>query len=305
MVKLFEHFGLKLIALVLGFMLWFHVATEKVYNYQVLLPITEVVVSEGLTLAQNPPDSILVVVSGTGKQIMRKKWLKGGVRIIATQFKIGRHSLRLTPSNLLLAYEASGISLDDIIAPTSVPLHVDILTEVEVDVIPDIDAEPANGFAIGDISRANPPQVTMVGPRSVIRNHPAIKTIRKELRDLRNSLSLVLPLALPEGYGVDLRPDSVRVNVDVVPVKTRVFNDIPVVVYNAPPETAIYPEPATIRIELTGPPAEIDLLNRNALIASADYKQTNEEGRAVLKIDCPSRFKVKKVSADSVLLQMN
>ncbi len=292
-------------ALVLGFMLWFHVATEKIYNYQVLLPISEIVVKEDLTLAQSPPDTVMVVVSGTGKQILRKKWRERGVRIIASQLRIGRHSVELSASNVLLAYEASGISLEDIIAPGSITLQVDVLSEVQVDVRPDIITEPASGFAVGSISKPEPAQVTLIGPRSIVGNHPAVFTAHKELSGLRNSISLTLPLATPEGYGIRLEPDSVRVTIDVVPVKTRIFENIPIVVYNAPPNQNVVPQPASIRIELTGSPTEIDLLNRNALIASADYTQINGGGYSPVKIDCPSRFRVKKVSADSVLLRTN
>jgi YbbR domain-containing protein len=72
------------------------------------------------------------------------------------------------------------------------------------------------------------------------------------------------------------------------------------VIYNIPPGQAVTTDPATIQIEITGPPEDIDLLNRNALIVSVDFRQISSDSLAQLKVDCPSNFRVKRQSADSV-----
>ncbi len=40
MKSLLENFWLKIVALIMGLLLWFHVATEKIYNYEVRVPIS-------------------------------------------------------------------------------------------------------------------------------------------------------------------------------------------------------------------------------------------------------------------------
>ncbi|MEW6412034.1 MAG: CdaR family protein [Candidatus Zixiibacteriota bacterium] len=303
MVKLiFEHFWLKITALLLGIFLWFHVATEKIYNYQLMLPVEEIVLDPELSLWQPPPESLMVVVSATGKQLLRQKWRESGLKITATQFKQGRHRIEFTTANTSLITPSTEVSLDEILHPTSFVLMIDQLVEKRVPVVPDIITEPDEGFALGDISGITPPQVTVTGPRSVVNSVNEVSTEAKELQGLRNNLSLTLPLALPKGYGLSLDPDSVTLTVRVVPVKTRVFEGIPIVVYNAPADKRISHQPSSIRIELTGPPTEIDLLNKNALIASADYAKADGGGRAPIKIDCPLKFRVKNASADSVII---
>lgn len=302
MVKILDHFWLKVIALILGLLLWFHVATEKVYNYQFQLPVEEVTLEPDLALLEPPPGSLMVVVSATGKQLLRQKWRDRGLKIIATQFRQGRHQLKLTTANTFLASPSVDVSLDEIISPTTVVLRIDQRAEAMVKVMPDIISEPDEGFAVSRVSTSIPDEVTIRGPQSTIRRITEVSTERKELSGLRNSLELTLPLALPNSYGVTLDPDSVSVILQVVPVKTRVFDDVPIVVYNSPPGQNILVQPVSIRVELTGPPSEIDLLNKNALIASADYSKIDESGRTPLKIDCPPKFRVKKSSVDSVTL---
>lgn len=304
MVKIFEHFWIKVIALVLGLLLWFHVATEKVYNYQLRMPINQVVLDNDLTLAQAPPESLTVMVSATGKQLMRQKWRERGVKIVANQFGIGRHQIQLTASNTSLASPARDISLEDIISPKTITLVVDRLGEATVKVQPDLITEPEKGYAVSRISTPEPDKVTITGPQSQIRRINEVNTEQKELNGLRNDLKLTLALAKPDIFGVALDPDSVSLTVEVVAVKTRVFDNIPIVIYNTPAGKVAVSSPSTITIELTGPPADIDLLNRNAIIASADFARLSADGKVPIKIDCPSKFRVKNSSADSVTVSV-
>jgi YbbR domain-containing protein len=302
MIKILDHFWLKIIALTLGLLLWFHVATDKIYNYQLSMPVTDVSLDANLALSQPPPESLMVIVSATGKQLLRQRWRERGLKIIATGLTPGRHQLKLTASNAFLASPSSNVSLDEITSPSSITLFVDRLSEKKARVLPDIISEPDEGFAVAEISLTDPSEVTVTGPISVVNRINEVYTQQKELKGLRNNLNLTLALKKPNGYGLELEPDSASFTVRVVPVKTRVFNDVPIVVYNSPPNQTILAQPASVRIELTGPPDEIDLLNINALIASADFSETNASGRTALKIDCPTKFRVKYSSVDSVTL---
>lgn len=304
MIKVFDHLWLKIIAVILGLLLWFHVATNKTYNHQLTLPINVVVLAEGLSLTQAPPESLTVTVSATGKQLLRQKWRERGLRVTATQFGPGRHRLELNPSNTSLEHPAGAISLDEIIAPNSVVLDVDRLAEAEFRVVPDIITEPDDGFAVSDISLTGQPVVTVTGPRSLVLRLKSVSTEQKELQGIRNNITLKLAVNKPDIYGVTVKPDSVLVAIRVVPVKTRVFENVPVVVYNSPVGQPVNVVPPSIRVEVTGPPAEIDLLNKNTLIVSADFNEADESGRAPVKINCPSKFKIRDASTDSVTISV-
>ena len=304
MVKIFEHLWIKIIALLLGLLLWFHVATEKVYNYQLRLPLREVVLDNELTLAQAPPESLMIVVSATGKQLMRQKWRDRGVKVVANQFGTGRHQLQLSACNTFLTSPARDISLEDIIAPKTITLTIDRLSESVVKVQPDLITEPEKGYAVSRISTPEPSEVTLSGPQSLVRRISEINTEQKEITGLRNDLTLTLALANPDIFGAAVEPDSVSVTIEVVAVKTRVFENIPVIIYNSPSGKKVSSTPPVVSVELTGPPADIDLLNRNAIIASVDYDHLTPEKRTALKIDCPSKFTVQKSSADSVTISV-
>ncbi len=299
-INLLENFWLRVVALLMGILLWFHVATEKQYTYQLRLPVSEITLKEDLSLISDPVDSLDVIVSATGKKLLRKKWRKKGVRISATGFDAGRQTLALNPSNTFLVGSDLAVTLDEIVFPTSIDLEIDFSLEKRIPVIPDIDATADDGFAVTGTMNPRPPEVTVVGPRSLVQNIRSIKTVHKALTGLRNDITLILPLVDLEGRDLVVLPDSVEVVVEVVPVKTISFNNIPIVVFNAPTDRQVYTDPAWISVELTGSPTEIDKLDRFSIIVSADYRQLAADGRVPLKIECPSKFNIKNASHNRV-----
>ncbi len=302
MAKLFENLWIKVIALVFGLLLWFHVATEKTYTYQLYLPVSEIILENGLTLNTTPPDSLKVTVSATGKQLMRKKWRLRGLKIIASQFGTGNYDYNLNSSNVSFSSTTTDVTLEEILSPSNINISIDHISEALVKVKPDISAEPDEGYAVSSISSIIPDEVKLRGPRSLVSKIPVVFTEHKILKGLRSDIELSLPLAKPFGYGITLTPDSVLLFIEVVPVKTRVFDKIPIVLYNPPLDSIVDLVPKFVQVEITGPPTEIDLLNKNRLTASVDYHEKTESGKAFLTIDCPVKFKIKKSKPDSVLL---
>ncbi|MDF1543556.1 MAG: YbbR-like domain-containing protein [bacterium] len=298
--NLLDNFWLRVVALLMGILLWLHVATEKQYTYEVRLPVSEISLPEELSLISDPVDSVDVIVSATGKKLLRKKWRANGIRISATGFEAGRHTLTLNPSNAFLAGSDNAVTLDKIVFPTSIDLEIDFSMEKQVPVIPDIEATADEGFAVTGTMNPLPPEVTITGPRSLVKDISSIRTDHKVLTGLRNDITLIIPLVPLEGRDLVVAPDSVEVTVEVVPVKTVSFESIPIVVFNAPTDRQVYTDPAWISVELTGSPTEIDKLDRFAIVVSADYRHLAADGRAPLKIECPSKFSIKNASHDRV-----
>ncbi len=161
MSKPFENIWILSIALILGFLLWFHVATDKTYNYRLALPIVVVELGDRLTLADSPADSVTALVSATGKQLLRRQWRHRGVRILAAHLPVGRHAFGLTPSNTLLVDPGNDIVISEIIAPKSVQLNVDQIGKAQVKVIPNIEAVAADGYVVRPVYEPDPPYTVL------------------------------------------------------------------------------------------------------------------------------------------------
>jgi len=301
-MKLLENFWLKIIALIMGMLIWFHVATDKTYNYEFYLPVVQVDLADSLTLAKNPPDSILVAVSAQGKQLLRGEWVHEGIRINAIGLGPGQHQVPLSTSNSFLIVQTSDVTLEEIIMPNLVDLHVDQIGERVVQVTADLTAEADDGFAVSLPYLIEPAEVTLRGAQSLLSRFGTVLTEQRKLTGLRTDVDLRLALTRPPSFGITLQPDSVTVSLQVIPVKTRVFENIPVVIYNRPPNMTLTTNPTTVTVELTGPPDDIDQLDRGLITASVDFRQTNEFGEAPLSVDHPTMFNLRNASTATVKL---
>jgi hypothetical protein len=298
---LFNNFWLKVLALAIGLLIWFHVATDKTYTYQLRLPVTHVEVREHFTLATLPPDSLTVVLSAKGKQLIRTEWREQGIKINASKLGIGQTMLTLTPDNTTLVNTSKNLRIDEVLFPNPIELNIDVESKVEVPVTPLLTVTADDGFAVTGQIEVQPSKIVLTGPKSVVRNIKSIHTESREFSSLRNSITVSARLVPPTGFDVRLDPDSVRLGITVVPVRTRVYERLPVIVYSAPVGRSVNTNPSSIRVELSGPPDEIDLLNANALTVSVDFRKRDPQtGMAPIKIDCPANFHVKKTSHDAV-----
>ncbi len=300
MKKLLNNIWLKFLALLVGVLVWFHVVTEKTYNYEVTVPVTDIDLRDDLTLATLPPDSIVVVVSAKGKQLVQSGWRERGVRINISKLSTGRHTLYLSPENVQLYAPHKNVVVEEVLSPIQWEIEIDPKGTVELPITPNIIASPDEGFAVSSRVVATPSRAKLTGPRSVIKVLSSILTEQKELTGLRNSVTIATRLTAPAGIGMKVEPETVMVRIDVVPVKTRVYDNLPIAVYNLPPDYLAKTNPPAVRVELTGPPEDIDLLNKNALTVAVDYRNMTREGMAGVSVDCPANFKVKAVSVDSV-----
>jgi YbbR domain-containing protein len=299
---LLNNFWLKIVAFGLGFLVWVHVATNQTYTHEITLPVTEISLDDGLALAEPPPDSVRAAVSATGKQLLRSKWRHEGLRIDAGSHRVGRYVLNLTTENTSLVHPATDVALKDIISPRSMRLEIDAEASSQVPVVPRLDAVADEGFAIGHSFSVEPATVAIIGPRTRLRMIDTIYTTPHRLSSLRNPVTIALPVAPPDGYGFRVEPETVTVSIAVFPAKTRVFERVPIQVFNSPVGARPRTEPALMRVELTGPPEDIDHLDPNALTLSVDFREMTVDHRAAVKFDSPPAFRLKSFSADSVTI---
>ncbi len=300
MLKILGNLWLKIVALVMGFLVWFHVATDKIYTVELRLPVTRIEVKEHHTLTTMPLDSILISVSAKGKQLLLSNWRQNGIRISATKLQVGHATFPLNSDNTFLVTPVKSAVIDDIVSPSAIELDVDVESKSMVAIRPDIVTVADDGFSVSKRIEVTPQKAALYGPKSVLRGITTVATEWREFDALRNNVTVKLPLIYPAGYGMRMEPDSATVTIEVIPIKTRVYEHLPIMVYNAPPSITTTTDPAFVRLELAGPPEDIDLLNKNAITVSADFRDADAAGVAPLKFDCPSNFRVKRASADSV-----
>jgi hypothetical protein len=164
---LLKNFWLKVMAFALGLLVWMHVETEKIYNHEISLPITEVTLSSGLVLAEAPPDSLQVSVLASGKQLLRRKWRSEGVKINAGQYRAGRFNVNLSTQNTALVHPTTEVTLQEIMSPKVIRLEIDVESRVHLPVAASVETEADDGFAVGQQWHLEPATAVLIGTPSV------------------------------------------------------------------------------------------------------------------------------------------
>jgi YbbR domain-containing protein len=299
MTRLVENLWVKIAAILLAVLLWFHVVTDKTYENKIHLPLMQVDLPPELVLAEPPTDSILVTVSATGKMLLRTNWKKRGMRLIVNRSYPGKFRVDITPENLSLV-KAETVHLIDVISPREIMLACDVKLEKTVPVKSRITVMPDEGYAVGDDDSTVPGTVTVVGPRTQMTAVRYIQTEEKVLEGVRNDFTIKLALDYPEVYGLIIEPDSVVAHISTVPIKRRVFPDIAISLINPPRGRRYEIAPGLIELEVAGKAEAIDSLTPSRISALADYILADSNGMAPVHVVVPPAISLLYKSIDSV-----
>ena len=81
---------IKLIAVVLAVFLWFNVVTQKQYEYDLTLAVTDVELPPSLGAVNPFPDSLTIRIIAEGKKLLQDDWKEAGLRIKAGRLRRGQ-----------------------------------------------------------------------------------------------------------------------------------------------------------------------------------------------------------------------
>ena len=296
---LFDNLWVKLAALVLAVLLWFHVATDKVYQYQYTLPLTQIGIDENLVLTEAPPDSITVVVSATGKVLLRTDWKKRGLKLTADRTHVGRFKVDVSTVNLTLV-KADKVTLVDVIGPREVYFTCDRKATRELPVKSRLTVVPDEGYSVYSSDSVIPGTVSVSGPNRQVGALEFIQTEAQVLEDARSSFSKKLGLVSGDVYGLTFKPDSVEVYITVGPVRRRVFPGIGINLINAPRLKQFKLTPALVDVQVAGQAEVVDSLTAGMISAIADYVLVDSGGYVPVQVVLPPSITLIDKSADSV-----
>ena len=299
MTKIFENLWVKIAALVLAIMLWLHVATDKTYQMQLTLPLTQVEMSGDLTLTEPPPESVLVVVTADGKSLLSNDWKDRGLRLVISQSRAGRFKGQISTDNIGLV-KGEMVNLTEIIAPREFNFNCDIIESREVPVITRFVTTPGEGFAIGRADSLVPSSVFITGPRSAVRVIDYIETESDSLTGIRNDFSMKIALKYPNAYGINILPDSVNLMVNVVPVRTISMIDVPIKVIGLPRGQNVEYAPHYTDLRLRGRLDVVDTLKTDHISVTVDYRKISENGYSRAVVELPESVDMLVNTVDSV-----
>jgi len=241
---------------VLASLVWLHAVTEHQYRKVVDVPVAVAdlpagVAGKEIVVANRLPSHARVLVSGTGKDILRLESTDLLVRVRPEQ---GRPGARLT-CRLSRDQVESRTDLDVQIVEVVSPKEVEILLDERVDHPVPIESRVALQVAdhytqVGEI-RLTPDSVTLSGPRGQVEQVRAVVTEALSLLDRREDVRQELELVLPEGAQLALSHRRVIVDIDIQELAQDAIAHVPVRVHGAG-DRDIVTEPSRVTVSVRG-----------------------------------------------------
>lgn len=252
---------LKLLAVALAILLWFNVITEKQYEYELKLPITDYELPSTLVPVTPLPESLSVKVLAEGKQLLRSDWKRAGLRIKATRFVRGQNTIDFNLETVSLV-RSENVTLLDIPITSPVIVRLDRLDSVYVPVASRLAVVPDDDYmVISGEEQIKPWRVWVIGPVQTLRGIDSVFTEQKILDGADKPVRAELKLEVPDQMSVRLAQDSVTALVAVDKIREREFDGIPVAVLPDGIVRRPVVDPGRVAITIRGPAAVVDTLS--------------------------------------------
>jgi hypothetical protein len=226
----------KIISIVAGLVLWFHVTSGSTFTTNVTIPVRLVGIVRGLMVAGAVPDHILVQVHGTGRALLSYSLRKSAVRseqpfvlVNLGNLLSGKHTITLHTDQVELGTD--DLKVDRIIenAEFTVPIDVRIQRTVMVDTDSIPKFEIASDAVQVKQPEAIPKSVTVDGPGTIVRAIRAVEI--KSFAPASVSLGDTLVRAVLDTAAIPfatITPAEVGFRIWLEPLAEKEFTGIPV-----------------------------------------------------------------------------
>ena len=259
--------GVKILAVVLAFLLWIHVVTNKNYDYNVTLPLQIVNIQDGLMLASSVPTEAEIKVRGTGKQLARFLLDVDSVTIDASPYSTGTYIVESTPDEFVIN-TVSGTEILEIVDPKKMRLVFEERMEKTVPVIADVKTEAALGFVKEGQLKIHPDSITVSGPKRFVRKIMSFETEEFHFSDLTTSLDEMVKIDFPDSAFLTLTDSTARIEQTVIRLQERTYSGIPLKVTDTAGRTGYTILPDSIAATVEGKTEVLDSIDADMFRAS-------------------------------------
>lgn len=267
MVKpLWENLPVKVAALLLAVILWFHVSTERRVEHSLAVPLTYTGLDSSLVFLKLPPPAVEVRVRGTGKAVLKAIWQKKAVPVKLDLLGPGNYDRLVRQADLRQALDPE-LEILELIQPKSLTFSLDRVEEKTVKIESRVTVEPALGYFWNGELTFEPVLATVRGPQQALAKIEKVFTDTAHLRGTQTPLVATLRLLAPDSFNVSLVTPTVIVRAPVEKVSSLVLDSIPVKTLISALQRVAWIRPNLLRLTLEGPESALRKIDRKTLKA--------------------------------------
>lgn len=260
----FRNFGLKVVALALGTLLWLTVSGELVERRVPRVPINYRNPPASLVITDQP-ESVDVTVQGTSADLSRLQDIAITANLAGATAGANVLPLRADQVNVPPSVVVTRID------PSTVTVWLERSDVMNVPIRANVDGEPAPGFRVRGEALVDPAIVSISGPRSRLKPTTTAGTERVSIEGRRETLVQTVAVVVGDAQLRLAEPTTARVTVIIEPAPVdRTFESRPVVFSNPPAGRLAEATPASVAIVLRGLPHVIAAIEPAQVVPTVD-----------------------------------
>ncbi len=253
--RLYRDLGLKIFALFLAILFWFHIHTEKTYEVTRAIPIRYEMPSDTLVVVSDLPKSLEIRLRAKGKALMILAFRKPVYTVDLRRLRPGRRTIKLQAEALKFPEFVEYQLLD--LSPKEFQVILDRRRTRQVPIRVQLQGAPAEGYVVWS-QEVRPESVVVSGPAKLMGRIKDVLTEPVNIQGRSKSLKKRVKL-LPPSPKFEMDPKTAEVRVQIEPLKTVTLSGIPIVLHvrRGYQGTAI---PGSLQVVLKGPRPIVDTL---------------------------------------------
>ena len=299
-----QNSGFKIVAVVMALLLWFHVATEKVYEYTKNFPVEMSNVPEGLVLAREVPKEVQVKIQGKGKELLKLLLMEKRIlQIDIGDFRAGENNYDFKSEEIPMP-EDLYLRVEEIESPKSIRVNLDRLIEKKVPIRSRITIVPEEGYIASSEVGLQPQEVTISGPRGFLRNITSIETEERVLENVTEVVSDRIALIPPEGHNVELSFNEVNFSAGVQKAVGKEITSVPVEIVNLARGRKVEVRPESISVVVFGGEEVVNQLTKDQIKVRVDCANAkrNEKAKLQPQVKLPPLVSLIRTEPDSLVV---
>ena len=205
----FENWHLKLLSIVIAFLLWFYVASQKSINYTISAAFTYVNLPETLIITDRLPQTATMVLQGARDASPAVSVTKLEIPINLSDLKAGKNNVKINQNSINIP---DGFKVVDI-TPGFIEMNVEKKKKKTIGIVGKLSGEPDNNLEIETIT-ITPNTVEISGAESNVSLVSEIKTMAVSIDGITKSQKFETSLDT-ENIHFEIKPENLKINVEV------------------------------------------------------------------------------------------
>jgi len=290
------------LAVIIAFLLWFYVVSQKSVQYTFIAPIKFQNLPENLIIDPESANikSVKIVAQGPRSNISNSANLNIEVPLNISAAQIGENKFRIYSTNINIP---DGFKIVEI-SPDEVNIKIDVKTQKYVPIIPELSGDPADNFEI-ETTIVKPTRLLVKSSASVLKNLNELKTEIININGLAKSLTVESVInvnskliQLPEGNktSVNIIISEKRIEKKLLDVKTEIIGE-----KSEDLNYKVVPE--NVSVVIKGPKGLIDNFDSRNLKAKLYLKSKNENQKIKPVFDLPDKIEIISINPPLISIE--